>query len=227
MDLNGLVALHILMFTMDRHICFVNDLSEILSVSLDRLMDVLKIFEDLDLIRFLDVDGMLSIMVLDRLKMAHYALNLGFDVKRISKYLDWREFEGLCFDILSSFNYIVYKNFKFKVDSKRFEIDLVGLKIPHIICVDCKHWSETRFSTIRRHLESHCNKILFLSKFSKDLFKLNFHGKLIFIPVIVTLLDDVVGIYDGVPIVSIFKFNNFLNELLIGINLIKVFEVEV
>ncbi|MEM2758824.1 MAG: hypothetical protein QXV26_05650, partial [Candidatus Methanomethylicia archaeon] len=173
---------------------------------------------------FIDFDGILSIKVKDRLKLAYYAIGLGIDVKRVSKFLNWREFENLCFEVLKTFDYSVYKNVRFKIDSKRFELDLIGFKIPYVICLDCKHWSINRPSIIERAIKLHNDKTLLFSKVFRSLFNLDFNGKIYFIPVIVTLLDESSGIYNGLPVVSIFKFNSFLNELPYGIGYIRLLE---
>ncbi|MEM1549479.1 MAG: hypothetical protein QXO74_01570 [Candidatus Methanomethylicia archaeon] len=218
------VILTVLMLTENKPICNIDEIIEYTFLSFDHVMDYLKRLMELGFIDFIDFDGILSIKVKDRLKLAYYAIGLGIDVKRVSKFLNWREFENLCFEVLKTFDYSVYKNVRFKIDSKRFELDLIGFKIPYVICLDCKHWSINRPSIIERAIKLHNDKTLLFSKVFRSLFNLDFNGKIYFIPVIVTLLDESSGIYNGLPVVSIFKFNSFLNELPYGIGYIRLLE---
>lgn len=223
-DLFRKVILTILMLTENKLICSVDEVIEYTFSSLDLVMDFLKRLVEFGFIEFIDFDGLLSIKVKDRLKLAYYAIGLGIDIKKVSKFLNWREFETLCFEALTAFDYNVYKNVRFKVDSKRFELDLIGFKIPYVVCLDCKHWSLNRPSMIERAIKIHYNKTMLFSRVFRGLFNLNFNGKIYLIPVIVTLLDESAGIYDGLPVVSIFKFNSFLNELSYGVSYIRLLE---
>ncbi|MCS7369426.1 MAG: hypothetical protein NDF57_06930 [archaeon GBS-70-058] len=220
------VALHILKLTKDRPFCSVEEIVESSFVSLASLMDVLKDLEMHGFIKLIDVDGFLNVNVPDRFRLAYYLIDLGTDVERVSKFLSWREFEVLCSDVLKLFEFHVDRNVKFKYGSKRFEIDVIGYKFPYIICLDCKHWSEGRLSAIKASLENHYRKTSIFSLHFLSRSSVNYpRGELIFIPVVVTLLDYVAGVYDGLPIVSIFKFNSFINDLPMLISSLKVIRV--
>lgn len=213
------------MLTYDKPICSVEEVAESIFSPVDVVMEYLRHLVGCGFIEFIDFDDSLYIRVKDRLKLAYHAIGLGIDVKRVSKFLNWREFEVLCSEILTAFNYNVYRSVRFKHDSKRFELDVVGFKLPYVLCFDCKHWSLNRPSTLIKAIQTHYNKTVAFSNVFKSLFNLDFKCRIFFIPIIVTLLDEGSGIYDGLPVVSIFKLNSFLNELSIGINYIKFVEV--
>jgi len=220
------VGLYILMLTMDRPFCSVEEVAEKSFASLNSIMDVLKEFEMRGLIKLVDVDGSLSVNVPDRFRFAYYLIDLGVDVEKVSKFLSWREFEVLCSDVLREFDFHVDRNVRFKYGSKRFEIDVVGYKLPYIICLDCKHWSEGRLSALKSSLENHYRKTsIFSLQFPPKPLIDHYSGELVFIPVVVTLLDYVAGIYDGLPVVSIFKLNSFINDILMIIPSLRVIRV--
>lgn len=224
-EINSVITLNILSLTLSRPVCFINEIADYTHLSLEVLMDYLRILENEGLVRFVDVDGFMAIKVLNRLMLAYNAIKSGVDVKRISKFLNWKEFEILCYNVMESFEYVCHRNVRFKFNSKRFEIDVIGYKMSYVICLDCKHWSTNRISMIKKIIKVHYDKTLIFSKVFKNIFNLNLNGKILFIPVVITLLDEIVGIYDGLPVVSIFKLNSFLNDLPIGIKYIKSAEV--
>jgi len=75
-----------------------------------------------------------------RIALAIHALKLGADLENVCRLLDWDEFEQVIFLALKVNRYKVKKNFRFKWNNRKWEIDVLGLKKPLIICVDCKQW---------------------------------------------------------------------------------------
>ena len=81
--------------------------------------------------------------VSDKLKIAVALLENGFPIDDISIALDWRDFEGLTAEILSSKDFAVIKNMI--LTKPRMEIDVIGIRLGIAILIDCKHWK--RYST--------------------------------------------------------------------------------
>ena len=79
----------------------------------------------------------------DKLKIAVALLEHGFPVDEISIVLDWRDFEGLTAEILTSKGFAVIKNMI--LTKPRMEIDVIGIRLGIAILIDCKHWK--RYST--------------------------------------------------------------------------------
>ncbi|MBS7634751.1 hypothetical protein KEJ34_04555, partial [Candidatus Bathyarchaeota archaeon] len=75
-----------------------------------------------------------------RLKMAARAIELSADIERVSRFLNWEEFEKFLTLSFETNDFQVKKNFRFTWMKKRREIDILGLKKPVIISADCKHW---------------------------------------------------------------------------------------
>ena len=63
----------------------------------------------------------------DKLKIAIALLEKGRPIDEISIALDWRDFEGLTAEILSSKGFAVIKNLM--LTKPRMEIDVVGIRL--------------------------------------------------------------------------------------------------
>jgi len=75
-----------------------------------------------------------------RVKVALEAIRFGVDGERISRYLDWREFEGLAAEAFTEIGYEVYGDLRFKYGDRRHQIDLLAYNGILMLLVDCKHW---------------------------------------------------------------------------------------
>ena len=81
-----------------------------------------------------------------KLKIALSMLENGFPIDEISESLDWRDFEGLTGEILSSKNFAVLKNMM--LTKPRMEIDVVGIRLGVAMLIDCKHWKRYSSSSL-------------------------------------------------------------------------------
>ncbi|RMW36873.1 MAG: hypothetical protein EA447_07550, partial [Nitrosopumilus sp.] len=82
----------------------------------------------------------------DKLKIAISLLEKGFPIDEIAIALDWKDFEGLTAEILSSKNFAVMKNMI--LTKPRMEIDVVGIRLGVAILIDCKHWKRYSMSSL-------------------------------------------------------------------------------
>ncbi|MHA7647575.1 hypothetical protein [Nitrosopumilus sp. S4] len=151
----------------------------------------------------------------DKLKIAISLIEKGFPIDEISIALDWRDFEGLTAEILTSKNFAVMKNMM--LAKPRMEIDVVGIRLGIAMLIDCKHWK--RYS--RSSLTSAVNKQIERTK--------QYVAKTpgaISVPVIVTLYQDKIDFIDNVPIVPIFQFSSFVDEFYGNIEQMKTIETD-
>jgi len=88
----------------------------------------------------------------DKLKIAIILLQQGLPLDEISVVLDWRDFEGLTAEILSSKNFAVIKNLM--LTKPRMEIDVVGIRLGIAILIDCKHWKQYNQSSLTAAVEN-------------------------------------------------------------------------
>jgi Holliday junction resolvase-like predicted endonuclease len=154
---------------------------------------------------------------IQRLEMAVRALKSGADLERVSDLLKWKEFEGMAAFALENNGYLVQRNVRFKHGGRRWEIDVVGLRKPLVICMDCKHWHH-------RLCESMAKKIVKEQVARVNALAISLPNPAIrivpaidndykFLPVVLSLIVDESKFFEGVPIVPILQLQDFLNHL--------------
>ena len=137
----------------------------------------------------------------DKLKIAIALLEKGLPIDEISIVLDWRDFEGLTAEILSSKNFGVIKNLM--MTKPRMEIDVVGIRLGVAILIDCKHWKRYSSSSLTTVVKKQVERTKqYVTKTPGA----------IAVPVIVTLYQDKINFIENVPIVPIFQFASFIDE---------------
>lgn len=137
----------------------------------------------------------------DKLKIAISLIEKGFPIDEISIALDWKDFEGLTAEILTSKNFAVLKNFM--LTKPRMEIDVVGIRLGIAMLIDCKHWKRYSRSSLTTAVKKQIERTKqYVAKTSGS----------ISVPVIVTLYQDKIDFIDNVPIVPIFQFSSFIDE---------------
>jgi DNA-binding transcriptional MerR regulator len=137
----------------------------------------------------------------DKLKIAIALLEKGLPIDEISIVLDWRDFEGLTAEILSSKNFGVIKNLI--MTKPRMEIDVVGIRLGVAILIDCKHWKRYSSSSLTTVVKKQVERTKqYVAKTPGA----------IAVPVIVTLYQDKINFIENVPIVPIFQFSSFIDE---------------
>ena len=148
----------------------------------------------------------------DKLKIAMILLQNGFPLDEISIALDWRDFEGLTAEILSSKNFAVIKNMM--LTKPRMEI-VVGIRLGIAILIDCKHWKRYNSSSLTSAVEKQIERTKqYVAKTEGSMA----------VPVIVTLYQDKIDFIDKVPIVPIFQFSSFIDEFYGNIEEMKTIE---
>lgn len=161
---------------------------------------------------------------------------LDIDISKLSKLLNWKEFEDLISRIFDKYEFRVIKNFRFtdhsnysrKTNQKRYEIDVIAMLGRLILLIDAKHWNcrTNNLSAINKASKLQSRRMHALIKnpdvISKLITKLLNQNELQkikafipfkLIPMIVTLIENKVKLsYIQVPIVSIFHLNRFIQE---------------
>ena len=149
----------------------------------------------------------------DKLKIAIKLLEKGFPIDEISVSLDWKDFEGLTAEILSSKNFAVIKNMI--LTKPRMEIDVVGIRLGIAVLIDCKHWKRYNSSALKTAVQKQIERTKqYVAKTQGA----------IAVPVIVTLYQDKVDFINRVPIVPIFQFSSFVDEFYGNIDQMKTIE---
>jgi len=166
-----------------------------------------------------------EIVVVNPVQLALKLVYAGVDLRKISEYLDWRDFEVLSTHILQEYGYDVLHEVKLTTPV-RLEIDVFGVESStgFSIAVDCKHWSTVSSSRLTQAAESHIERLNKFSKYysyAKSKYKVLEKAKHV-APVIVTFLTPKIRTHRGVLLISISEFPQFLRD---RYNVLDYFEV--
>lgn len=152
-----------------------------------------------------------------RVRMVVFALQLGADFLRVCNLLSWNEFEGVAAQALESNGYRVTRNFHFKREGKKREIDVLGIKKPLILSVDCKHWRHGwRNTTNSKAVKAQIARTLALADaLPHHTQKLNLDGwhRATLVPLILSLFPGPSKFYDRVAVVPVLQLQDFINEV--------------
>jgi len=138
----------------------------------------------------------------DKLDIILLLMEHGCNPERLSKKLRWNDFELFTSLLIKSVGYTLERNIVF--NNPRIQIDVIGIYQKTALLIDCKHWMKIYdFNVSRFSLNQIRRARIFLAK-RKDVEAA--------IPVIVTLNDCECNFFEKVPIVSISRFNHFLQN---------------
>ena len=173
-------------------------------------------------------ENSLEINNYSRIILSIKAIELGADIEYATSLLCWQEFEGIAAIALERNNFSVKKNVRFTYAKKRNEIDLVGLKKPIVLSIDCKHWHrEIKPSSLKNIVTNQINRTKSLMDSLPNIttkIECTTWENVTFVPAILSLMPIRNKFYNLVPIISILQFQDFLNQFQGYINRIKYFK---
>jgi Holliday junction resolvase-like predicted endonuclease len=192
----------------------VDKLKEELNVTGDAVEDALSHLQEEGLVTI--NEGSIELTRDNRLRLAVKAIELGADFQTVSQSLGWLEFEELAAHIFEMNGYSVHRRFRFQAEGRRWEIDVLALRSPYIVCAECKHWTKgIGNSTARGIIETHLEKTEVFSRHLNQLAKkirAQRWSQATVVPVTLTLTPTDMNIYRRVPCVSILTLPSFLDE---------------
>ncbi len=149
----------------------------------------------------------------DKLKTALFAIKNGVPIEEVSRYIDWKDFEGLVAEILDSKHFDVLRNFR--LTKPTMEIDVVGVRLGIALVIDCKHWKRLSRSALETIVVKQIERVKHYISNAKDV---------IAAPVIVTLNQEETSFISKVPIVPILQLSSFIDEFYGSMEEIKTIE---
>ena len=149
----------------------------------------------------------------DKLKTALFAIKNGVPIEEVSRYIDWKDFEGLVAEILDSKHFDVLRNFR--LTKPTMEIDVVGIRLGIALLIDCKHWKRLSHSALETIVVKQVERVKHYISNAKDV---------IAAPVIVTLNQEETSFISKVPIVPILQLSSFIDEFYGSMEEIKTIE---
>jgi len=196
------------------------------SVPLEVVDEFLARLAEEDLIEV--VEGAVKASVEQRLRLSTLAVKEGVDLEHAYRYLGWGEFEDAAVFALEANHFSTRKHLRFKT-SARFEIDVLGFKEPLILSIDCKHWRRSWVrAAFARAVKKQVGRSLEFAKFlfeSKKSFRISGWKRAMVMPIILTLSDTPFKVCEQVPIVAIFRFQDFLYNLPTYVSNLASFDV--
>ena len=127
------------------------------------------------------------------------------DLALVSEEVVWQNFERLAAFIFEKNNFRVNVNTVKTHQKTKRQYDVIAWKGNQTFLVECKKWAGNRYrlSAIKKAVEQHKERAAFYAAVTNE----------DAIPLLVTLIEEEIQFYEGVPIVSIQKLNSFVNEL--------------
>ncbi|RQW79485.1 MAG: hypothetical protein EHM14_08565 [Methanothrix sp.] len=130
------------------------------------------------------------------------------DAKRleeVSRDVVWQNFERLTAFIFEENGFQVLINTVKTSCKRRRQYDVIARKSHKTFLVECKKWSGNRYrlSALKAAIEKHIERTLFYENVTNEDAT----------PIIVTLIEEEIQFYEGIPVIPILKLNSFLNEI--------------
>src|SRR3972149_8268483 len=179
---------------------------------------------------FKEYRGVIEATPVQRVTMLIAALKLGSDLERVCSLLSWAEFEGVAVQAFEANGFRVIRNFHFKSLDKRWEIDVIGLRKPLILCVDCKHWRRGwQSAATAKAAEAQEKRTVALTKTLptyKKMLGLEGWQTAKLAPLILSLTQGPYKFYNRVPVVPILQIQDFINEGPLGADFLLQFSRE-
>lgn len=127
------------------------------------------------------------------------------DLQRVSAEVVWQNFERLTAFIFERNDFLAITNTVKTLKKRRRQYDVIAKANNKTFLVECKKWAgnRSRISALKKAIEKHKERTEFYRHLTQeDVF-----------PIIVTLVEEEIRSYEGVPIVPILRLNAFINEL--------------
>jgi Restriction endonuclease len=126
------------------------------------------------------------------------------DLQKISKDMAWQHFEELAAFIFSENDFLVEVRKVKTLKKKRRQYDVIAKKDKKTILVECKKWASNRYrlSALKTAVQKHIERSEFYRVLTNETVT----------PIIVTFIEEEILIFEGVPIIPIFRLNSYINE---------------
>jgi hypothetical protein len=127
------------------------------------------------------------------------------DLEAVSEASLWQNFERLVAFIFEKNDFIVTVNTVKTLHKKRRQYDVIARRGDRTFLVECKRWSGSRYrlSALKSATLQHKERSVFYENSTGG------HA----IPVIVTLIEEEILVFEGLPLVPVTRLNAFISDL--------------
>jgi hypothetical protein len=142
-------------------------------------------------------------------KLTHFtnfeAIETIEDLETVSEETIWQNFERLAAFIFEKNDFEVTVNTVKTSHKNRRQYDVIARKSDQTFLVECKKWAGNRYrlSALKKAVEQHKERTAFYQTITHE----------DAVPLLVTLIEEEIPFYEGVPLVCILKLNSFIHEL--------------
>ncbi len=179
----------------------------------------LQVIQILEQIGAIEENGLWKLSSDVRIELAILAIQSGGRIESVVDNMTWKDFEGLVGRVLgeNGFHYIESFRRRGNEIEKGMEIDVIGVKGNLILSIDAKMWGirNGKTTALRNAVDNQIDRTERLAsqlhRLSEKLTVLK-EGEYSLIPAVVTWLVEDIELFDGVPIIPVFKLNSFLLE---------------
>jgi hypothetical protein len=204
-----------------------NELRESLKMTSEVFETLMKKLEGGGVVKV--TEGIIKLESEQRLEIAKLAIAAGADFEAVSRSLDWLEFEELSAKVFENNGFHVLRRFRFTATERRWELDLLAMRTPYLICGECKHWKQGLGNrTARRIVETHLEKVEVFShqiETLRERIKMLKWVKATIVPMVLTLSATPLEFYRRVPAVSVLSLPAFLDEFDCQLNRLAHFKI--
>lgn len=148
-----------------------------------------------------------------RLRLAEKLVHNGRDAEKVSRLLEWQEFEDFAVCTLEENGFRTVKHLVFKSRLGRREIDILAWNDTFLLAIDCKHWLRgLSIGRMKDAAQAQVKRINALAERPEILSRngVDDVGRRSIMPAVFSLGDSRQAFVDGVPIVSVSKLMSFL-----------------
>ncbi len=158
-----------------------------------------------------------SLVASDAVELILACWRRGFDPVELALRAGWREFERLCARVFEEHGFRALTNVRFSSGGALRELDVVALREPRILAVDCKLWRRARESALRRTVRAHKERCAAFAQAAPAIPRVaaevaRWRSARV-VPAIVDLHEVSLKVFEGVPIVPLRKLSSFIEEL--------------
>jgi hypothetical protein len=127
------------------------------------------------------------------------------DLEIVSEESIWQNFERLAAFIFEKNDFRIKVNTVKTWNKKRRQYDVIAKKSNQTFLIECKKWAGNRYrlSALKRAIVQHKERTIFYENVCNE----------DAIPIIVTLIEEEILVFEGVPLVPVHKLNSFISEL--------------
>ena len=127
------------------------------------------------------------------------------DLENVSVESIWQNFERLAAFIFEKNDFRVSVNVVKTANRTRRQYDVIARKDDRTFLVECKKWAGNRYrlSALKKAILQHKERTTFYEHITNE----------DAIPIIVTLIEEEIRVFEGVPLVPVLKLDAFIREL--------------